>query len=71
MLSAPFLTPAETEILLLLSALVERFGVSRMRDFCQLIADNQASLSALAEDICQFKVILKKFLKVWIQEEKN
>ena len=29
----PFLTPAETKILVLLSASVERFGVSRMRDF--------------------------------------
>ena len=33
MLSAPFLTPAETKILVLKSALVERFNVSRMRDF--------------------------------------
>ena len=33
MLSAPFLTPAETKMLVLLSASVERFGVSRMRDF--------------------------------------
>ena len=31
-LSVLFLTPAETKILELLSALVERFGVSRMRD---------------------------------------
>ena len=28
-----FFTPAETKILVLLSALVKRFGVSRMRDF--------------------------------------
>ena len=33
MLLAPFLTPAETKISVLLSALVKRFGVSRMRDF--------------------------------------
>ena len=33
MLSAPFLTPAETKISVLLSVSVERFGVSRMRDF--------------------------------------
>jgi hypothetical protein len=33
MLPAPFLTPAETEILVQLSASVLRFGVSRMRDF--------------------------------------
>ena len=30
---SPFLTPAETEISVLLSASVERLGVSRMRDF--------------------------------------
>ena len=30
MLSAPFLTPTETKILVLLCASVERFGVSRM-----------------------------------------
>ena len=29
---AAFLTPAETKILVLLSALVEKFGVSHMRD---------------------------------------
>ena len=33
MLSAPFFTPAETKILVLLSASVERFCVSHMRDF--------------------------------------
>ena len=33
LLSAPFLTPAETKILVLLSTSVERFGVSRMRVF--------------------------------------
>ena len=33
MLSASFLTPAGTKILVLLSASVKRFGVSRMRDF--------------------------------------
>ena len=33
MLSVPILTPAETKISVLLSASVERFGVSRMRDF--------------------------------------
>ena len=33
MLSAPFLTPAETKIPVILSASVERFGVSCMRDF--------------------------------------
>ena len=33
MLSAPFLTPAETKMLVLLSASVERFSVSCMRDF--------------------------------------
>ena len=32
-LSASVLTPAETKISVLLSAAVERFGVSRMRDF--------------------------------------
>ena len=32
-LSVPFLTLAETKILVLLSALVERFGVSRIQDF--------------------------------------
>ena len=31
--AAPFLTPAETKILVLLSSSVERFGVSRMQDF--------------------------------------
>ena len=34
--SAPFLTPAETKISVLLSASVERFGVSHMRDFWNL-----------------------------------
>ena len=33
LLSAPFLTPAETKILVLLFASVERFSVSRMWDF--------------------------------------
>ena len=33
MLSAALLAPAETKILMLLSASVERFGVPRMRDF--------------------------------------
>ena len=33
MLLAPFLTPAETQISVLLSASVKRFGVSRIRDF--------------------------------------
>ena len=33
MLSAIFLTPAETKILMLLSASVKRFGVSRRLDF--------------------------------------
>ena len=33
-ISAPFLTPEETKILVLLSPSVERFGVSRMQDFC-------------------------------------
>ena len=33
MLTAPILTAAETKILVLLSESVERFGVSRMRDF--------------------------------------
>ena len=37
MLPALFFTPAETKILVQLSALVERFGVSRMRDFSHLI----------------------------------
>ena len=32
-LSAPFLTPVETEILVLLSASVKRFAVSHMPDF--------------------------------------
>ena len=32
-LSSPFLTPAETKILVLLSTLIERFCVSRMRDY--------------------------------------
>ena len=31
--TSPILTPAETKISVLLSALVKRFGVSRMRDF--------------------------------------
>ena len=35
---SPFLTPAETKILVLLSASVERFGVSRMRDFSSKMA---------------------------------
>ena len=33
MISAPFLMPVETKILVLPSASVKRFGVSRMRDF--------------------------------------
>ena len=33
MLSVPFLTPADTKISVLLSALVERFGVLHMRIF--------------------------------------
>ena len=33
MRSAPFLTPAETKILVPLSASVQRFGVHRMQDF--------------------------------------
>ena len=33
MLPAPFLTPVETKILVLLSALVERFFVPRIEDF--------------------------------------
>ena len=33
MLLGPFLTPAETKITVILSALVKRFGVSRMQDF--------------------------------------
>ena len=33
MLSAPLVTPAEKKILVLLSALVEIFGVSGMQDF--------------------------------------
>ena len=33
-LSAPFLTSAETKMLVLLPASVERLSVSRMRDFC-------------------------------------
>ena len=37
MLSAPFLTPAETKILVILSASVKRFSVSRMRDFYKVI----------------------------------
>ena len=40
MLSAPFLTPAETKISVLLSTLVERFSVSRMRDFYYLYNQN-------------------------------
>ena len=32
-ISTPFLTPAETKIFVLLSALVKRFGVSLMQDF--------------------------------------
>ena len=34
MLSAPVATPGEKKLLVLLCASVERFGVSRMRDFC-------------------------------------
>ena len=37
LLSAPFLTQAETKILVLLSASVKRFFVSRMRDFLIVI----------------------------------
>ena len=37
MLSAPFLTPAETKILVLLSASVDRFSVSRTQDFFYII----------------------------------
>ena len=33
MLSAPFTTPGETKISVLISASVERFGVYRMQDF--------------------------------------
>ena len=40
MLSAPFWTPAETKISVLLSASVERFGVSRMRDFIFIKSDS-------------------------------
>ena len=36
LLSAPFLTPAETKILVPLSVLVKRFFVSRMLDFCKI-----------------------------------
>ena len=45
MLSALFLMPAETKILVLLFASVERFGVSRMRDFYIIIEyDNKINL---------------------------
>ena len=47
MLSVHFLTPAETKILELLSPSVERFGVSRMRDFYGL-------LLPFLEPLCQF-----------------
>ena len=43
-----FLAPADTKILVLLSALVERFGVSHMRDF---LNGHQQILIKLVQDI--------------------
>ena len=45
MQAAPFLIPAKTKILVLLSTLVKRFGVSGMRYFCVKVPGNQGQIN--------------------------
>ena len=52
MLSAPFLTTAETNILVLLSALVESYGVSRMRDLKDVIYNFSKIVCVLHSTSC-------------------
>ena len=48
----PFLAPADTKILVLLSASVERFGVSRMRDFLLLWLGFSQYYCLLPDNLC-------------------